>query len=98
MVHLDPTVGSEIQKTRPCLIVSPDEMNSILRRVIVAPLTSGSYPAPFRMAVEFRGKRGLLLLDQIRTVDRQRCVKRLGTIDMLSLTAALTVLGAMFRQ
>ena len=70
LVALDPTVGTEIQKTRPCLIVSPDEMNSVLRRTVVAPLTSGSHPAPFRVPVTFRDIEGFVLLDQIRAADR----------------------------
>lgn len=93
---LDPTVGSEIQKTRPCLVVSPDELNGVLRRTIVAPLTSGSHPAPFRVPVLFRGRSGLILLDQIRTVDRKRLVTRLGTIDSATVTATLSVLTGMF--
>ena len=68
LVTLDPTVGSEIKKTRPCLVISPDELNRIMRRVIIAPLTSGSHPAPFRVATQFRDRSGLILLDQIRTV------------------------------
>ena len=66
---LDPTVGTEIQKTRPCLIVSPDGLNAMLRRVIVAPMTGGSHPAPFRVPVTFQGKPGLILPDQLRTQD-----------------------------
>ena len=98
LVTLDPTVGSEIQKTRPCLIVSPDELNGILRRVIVAPMTGGSHPAPFRIAATFREKSGLILLDQIRTVDRKRLVKRLGAIGDSTLSTALTVLGDLFTR
>lgn len=96
LVTLDPTVGTEIQKTRPCLIISPDEMNNILRRTIVAPLTSGSHPAPFRAPVTFQRRDGLILLDQIRTVDRQRMIKRLGPIDDASLAAVLAILSGMF--
>lgn len=96
LVSLNPTVGSEIQKTRPCLVVSPDELNGILRRVIVAPLTSGSHPAPFRVASTFRRKPGLILLDQIRTVDRQRCISRMGVVDDVTLQACLAVLSGMF--
>ena len=86
---LDPTVGTEISKTRPCLIVSPDSLNAILRRVIIAPLTSGSYPAPFRVAVTFRDKPGLILPDQVRTLDKARLVKRLGRVEASVLTATL---------
>jgi mRNA interferase MazF len=96
LVGLDPTVGTEIQKTRPCLIISPDEMNGILRRMIVAPITSGSHPAPFRAPVTFRRRPGLILLDQIRTVDRQRMIKKLGTVDNSALAAVLNILTGMF--
>ena len=96
LVKLDATVGSEIQKTRPCLVISPDELNGILRRTIVAPLTSASHPAPFRVPVSFRRKSGLILLDQIRTVDRQRFVARLGVLDRATLATTLTVLVGMF--
>jgi len=98
LVALDPTVGTEIQKTKPCLIVSPDEMNAALRRVIVAPLTSGSHPAPFRVPLTFRGTQGLVLLDQIRAVDRKRFVKRQGTVDGAKLDQALQVLTGMFSR
>jgi mRNA interferase MazF len=96
LVALDPTVGTEIQKTRPCLVVSPDELNGILRRVIVAPITSGSHPASFRVASTFRRRSGLILLDQIRTVDRQRLVTRLGTMDRPTVASALHVLAGLF--
>lgn len=98
LVPLDPTVGTETQKTRPCLIISPDELNDILRRVIIAPLTSRSHPAPFRVPIGFRDQMGLVLLDQIRTVDRRRLVKKLGKIDPGSLDAALTILAEMFSR
>ena len=93
---LDPTVGSEIQKTRPGLIVSPDEMNQRSATIVVAPLTSGSRPARFRTAVEFRGKDGLILPDQLRALDRRRLLKRLGSVDPPTLSAVLRVLGEMF--
>ena len=96
LVSLDPTVGTEIQKTRPCLIVSPDELNRILRRVIVAPMTSGSHPAPFRVPTNFRDRAGLILLDQIRTVDRQRLIARRGSMDQTEVDAALQVLTGFF--
>lgn len=96
LVELDPTVGSKIQKTRPCVIVSPDEMNAYLRNTIVAPMTSGSHPAPFRVPVRFRRKDGLILPDQLRTVDRKRLVVRLGRIDAATLRAVLEVLAEMF--
>lgn len=96
LVALDPTVGSEIQKTRPCLIVSPDDMNAHLRTTIVAPMTTGSRPAPFRVSVSFKGKTGLILLDQLRAVDRDRLVKRSGRVDPFTIAAALAVLTEMF--
>jgi mRNA interferase MazF len=96
LVTLDPTVGSEIQKTRPCLVVSPNELNGVVRRTIVAPLTSGSHPAPFRVPVTFRRRSGLILLDQIRTADRQRMVTRLGSLDPATVEGVLSVLVGMF--
>lgn len=96
LAALDPTIGSEIQKTRPCLVVSPDEMNDHLRTAIVAPLTTGSHPAPFRVAVTFKGKSGLVLPDQMRTIDKARLIKRMGRIDAQTLRAVLDVLGEMF--
>jgi|SRR5271157_5327441 len=79
LVTLDPSVGSEIRKTRPCLIVSPPEMHDYLRTVIVAPMTTGAGPAPYRIEVTFQGKRGRILLDQLRTLDKVRLVKRWET-------------------
>jgi mRNA interferase MazF len=96
LAQLDPTVGSEIQKTRPCIVISPDEMNAHLRTVIVAPMTTGSRPAAFRIPLTFQGKSGLILLDQIRTLDRIRLVKRLGALRPLTLATALNTLQAMF--
>lgn len=98
LVRLDPTVGTEIQKTRPCLIVSPDELNGTLRRVIIAPLTSRSHPAPFRVPTAFGSQSGLILLDQVRTVDRQRLVRRVGAIEPDALDAALAVLVSLFSR
>ena len=95
LINLDPTVGSEIQKTRPCLIVSPDEMNRFIRTVIVAPMTKGtSYPT--RVPCKFQGKRGQVVLDQIRTVDKARLVKRVGKVDKQTRAGVLSVLGEMF--
>ena len=96
LATLDPTVGSEIQKTRPCVIVSPDELNAALRTVIVAPMTTGSYPAPFRVPVRFQGKSGLILAEHVRTLDAARLVTRLGKIDPRTLEAVLRVLAGMF--
>jgi len=96
LAQLDPTIGSEIQKTRPCVVISPNEMNEHLRTVIVAPMATGSHPAAFRIAVGFQGKRGLIVLDQIRTLDRRRLVKRLGALRASTLDATLQTLQAMF--
>lgn len=96
LAALNPTLGGEIQKTCPCLIVSPDEMNTHLRTATVIPLTSGSRPAPFRVAVTFKGKSGLLLVDQMRTLDRVRLVKRMGRVDAVILRETLAVLREMF--
>jgi len=98
LAALDPTVGSEIQKTRPCLVISPDEMNGHLRTAIVAPMTTGSRLAPFRVAVTFKGNQGLILPDQMRTIDKARLVKRMGRIDAATLRAVLEVLGEMFAE
>ena len=96
LATLDPTLGGEIQKTRPCVVVSPPEMNEHLRTVVVAPMTTGSHPAPFRIPIVFKRKSGLILLDQLRTLDRQRLVKRLGTAKPETLTSVLDGLLAMF--
>lgn len=96
LVGLDPTAGSEIRKTRPCVVVSPPDLNDHLRTVIVAPMTTKSGPAPFRVPVLFQGKRGLILLDQIRTVDKVRLVKRLGAGSPKQIGSALHVLREMF--
>jgi mRNA interferase MazF len=98
LVSLDPTVGSEIQKTRPCLVVSPPEMNNYVRTVLIALLTSGSHPVSFRVPVRHAGKDGLILLDQIRSVDRSRLVKRSGTVDSKTLIAVLGILRAVFEE
>ncbi len=97
LVVLDPTLGSEIQKTRPCIIVSPPEMHDHLRTVIAAPLTTGSHAAGFRVPVNFKGKDGLILLDQIRTLDKKRLVKRLGAVSDTILGATLSALCEMFQ-
>ncbi|MDZ7594612.1 MAG: type II toxin-antitoxin system PemK/MazF family toxin [Thiobacillus sp.] len=81
-VNLDPTVGSKIQKTRPCLIVSPDDMNAALPRIIIAPLTSGGQPLGCRPEVEFKGKSARILLDQLRSIDKQRLGNRMGKLDL----------------
>ena len=96
LAALDPTVGSEIRKTRPCVIISPAEMHDYLRTVIVAPMTTGSRPAPFRIPVTFEGKTGLILLDQIRTLDKSRLAKRLGAVTPKTLSAASATLQIVF--
>jgi mRNA interferase MazF len=96
LVGLDPTVGREIRTKRPCLIVSPDSMNRFLSTVTALPLTSGSQPAGFRVPVQFNNTDGLLLADQIRTLDRTRLIKRLGTVDEVTVEVALAVLRDMF--
>ena len=96
LVNLDPTIGSEIQKTRPCLVISPDEMNRFIRTVIVAPMTTRGTSYPTRVACKFQGKQGQVVLDQIRTVDKARLVKRLGKIDKQTQAEVLSVLGEMF--
>ena len=96
LVALDPTVGSEIHKTRPCVIVSPPEMHDFLRTVIVAPMTTGARPAPFRITLTFQGKRGLILLDQLRTLDKVRLVKRLGEVSAATLASTLKTLQKVF--
>jgi mRNA interferase MazF len=98
LVALDPTVGSEIQKSRPCVIVSPPELNQHLRTVIVAPMTSKSFAAPFRVPLRHAGTKGLIVLDQIRTVDKIRLVKRLGAVTAKTLSAVLTTLQEVFAE
>ena len=93
---LDPTSGHELRKTRPCVVVSPDAIHASLPTVIVAPMTTGSRPAPFRIPIQFEGKRGLILLDQIRTLDRTRLIKRLGKAGPKTLDATLEALQEMF--
>ena len=96
LVNLDPTVGSEINKTRPCLVISPDEMNHRIRSVIVAPMTTKGNVYPTRIPCRFKGKSGLVVLDQIRTVDQYRLVKKLGRLDAKTATAVLAMLQEMF--
>jgi mRNA interferase MazF len=96
LAQLDPTEGSEIQKTRPCVVISPDEMNAHLRTVIVAPMTTGSRPAAFRVPLTFQGKHGLIVLDQLRTLDRVRLVKRMGALRAPTLALVRQTLVAMF--
>ena len=96
LVQLDPTRGGEIRKTRPCVVVSPDVLNTNMRTVIVAPLTKGGYPYPYRVACRFKGQDGYVVIDQIRTVDAERFGRRLGRLLPATLTRTLEVLQAMF--
>ena len=96
LVGLDPTRGREIQKTRPCVVVSPDELNAHLRTIIVAPLTSTIKPYPFRFECRFEKRAGSVVLDQIRTVDRERLIKRLGVLSAAEVTNVLKLLREMF--
>jgi len=98
LVALDPTVGSEIKKSRPCVIISPPELNEHLRTVIVAPMTSKSVPAPFRVPVTHAAKKGLIVLDQIRTVDKIRLVKRVGAVNTKTLFNVLNTLQEVFAE
>ena len=96
LINLDPTVGSEIQKTRPCLVISPDEMNHHIATVIVAPMTTKGRDYPTRVNCLFEGKSGQIVLDQIHTVDKGRLVKRLGKISADTQTEVLAMLSEMF--
>ena len=96
LVDLRPTRGREIRKTRPCVVVSPDELNAHLRTFIVAPLTTGGHPYPFRIPCRFRGRPGFVVLDQLRTVDQERFNRRLGRLAPATLARVLGVLQEMF--
>lgn len=96
LVALDPTLGSEIRKSRPCVVISPPEMHDFLRTVIVAPMTTGARPAPFRIPLRFARKSGLILLDQIRAIDQRRLIKRLGVLRADTLRITLLTLQEVF--
>jgi mRNA interferase MazF len=96
LVNLDPTAGSEIQKTRPCLVISPDEMNRYIRTVIVAPMTTAGKPYPTRVACRFGDREGQIVLDQIRTIDKVRLIKRLGAIAPEIQSEVISVLQRLF--
>jgi mRNA interferase MazF len=98
LAALDPTIGSEIQKTRPCLIVSPPEMNNRLHTVVAAPLTTGSRPAPTRIPVLFQRRAGLILLDQLRALDKLRLIRRLGAVPRETLIRTLAALREIFEE
>jgi mRNA interferase MazF len=98
LVVLDPTVGSEIQKTRPCVIISPDEMNRHIATVIVAPMTTKRHAYPTRVACTFQGVKGQVVLDQIRTVDKSRLARKLGQLEDETQVEVLSVLNEMFSE
>ena len=95
LVALDPSVGREIKKSRPCVVISPDEMNHSLSTVIIAPMTTKSHPFPSRVPVTFAGKHGWVILDQIRTVDYQRFVRKLGKLEAKTISAIKAVIQEM---
>ena len=98
LINLDPTIGSEIKKARPCVIASPIELNEHLRTVIVAPMTSKGFAAPFRIPLTHAGKKGLILLDQIRAVDKIRLSKKMGIVSPKTISAMLGTLQELFAE
>ena len=96
LINLDPTIGSEIRKARPCLIISPDEMNRYIATAIVAPMTTKGRGYPTRVQCSFKGKEGQVVLDQLRTVDKSRLVQKLGRIDQQTQEEVLSILAEMF--
>jgi mRNA interferase MazF len=96
LINLDPTVGSKIQKTRPCLIISPDEMNRHIRTVIIAPMTTAGKDYPTRISCKFKKKKGQIVLDQIRTIDKTRLIKKLGSINPETQLKVISVLQRLF--
>ncbi len=96
LINLDPTIGSEIKKTRPCLIISPDEMNRHIRSVIVAPMITAGKDYPTRVPCKFQGKKGQIVLDQIRTIDKSRLIKKLGAIDPQTQVDVISILQRLF--
>ncbi len=96
LLNLDPTIGSEIQKTRPCLVISPDEMNRHINTVIIAPMTTKGRAYPTRVMCQFQRKQGQIVLDQIRTIDKARLIKKMGTLDAKTQANVLTILAEMF--
>ena len=96
LIQLDPTRGREIRKTRPCLVISPDELNQHLRTLIVAPMTTGGHAYPWRIVCRFQNRSGFVAVDQLRTVDTERIAKRLGRISSNTLLSVLNVLQEMF--
>jgi mRNA interferase MazF len=98
LVNLDPTIGSEIKKTRPCVVISPDEMNRWIRTVIIAPMTTKGRRYPTRIDCYFQGKAGQVALDQIRTVDKTRLIRKLGQLQAEEQQEVLTILAEMFSE
>lgn len=98
LICLDPTVGREIKKTRPCTIISPDEMNHHIGTVIIAPMTSKGRNYPTRVKCTFQGVEGQVVLDQIRTVDKSRLIKKLGRLSATASDSVISVLGEMFQR
>jgi mRNA interferase MazF len=96
LINLDPTVGSEIQKTRPCLIISPDEMNRHIRTVIVAPMTTASRDYPTRIPCQVKQKKGYIVLDQLRTIDKRRLIKKIGALDSETQLKVISTLQRLF--
>ena len=95
LINLDPTIGHEIKKTRPCVIISPNEMNSTIRTVIIAPMTTKSHNYPTRIPLTFQEKNGWIVLDQIRTIDKKRIIKKLGKLKPLEIESLKSVLKEM---
>jgi mRNA interferase MazF len=98
LANLDPTVGSEIRKTRPCVVISPPDMHDHLRTAIIAPMTTKAFSARFRVPVAHKGRKGLILLDQIRAVDKSRLLKRIGVADPSTLRLTLSTLSDVFAE
>ncbi len=96
LINLDPTIGSEIQKTRPCVIISPDEMNRHIHTVIIAPMTTAGREYPTRIKCEFKEKKGQVVVDQIRTIDKKRLIKKLGSLDSETQSKVISVLQRLF--
>ena len=96
LVNLDPTIGSEIKKSRPCVVISPPELNSQLRTVMVAPMSTKGFPAPFRVPITHAGTKGLIVLDQLRPVDKSRLAKRLGATSTKTMSLVLATLQDFF--
>jgi len=96
LINLDPTIGSEIMKTRPCMVISPDEMNRHLNTVIVAPMTTAGKDYPTRVSCTFRKKKGRIVLDQLRTIDKARIIKKLGDMDEETTKKTISTLQRMF--